>query len=123
MKTAALLVAMFVMAGCSTFDGTPAPFGGSSGAARTFSAPISKVKPAVVSTVAQLGMSVASIETRGGHELLKARKTGSSVEVEFERLGPSSTRIRVVVNSGSSYDAAGTTRFIQQAEKALSASS
>lgn len=110
------------MAGCSSLDGQR-PFGGTSGASRTFNAPIAKVKPAVVSTVAQMGMAMSSIETRGGNEILKARKSGSSVEVEFERLGPSSTRIRVIVNTGSSYDAASTTRFIEQAGKVLASSS
>jgi|CXWL01.1.fsa_nt_gi hypothetical protein len=122
MKSASLLVALLFIAGCSTLE-VPRPFSGPSGASRTFSAPIAKVRPAVVSTVAQLGMAMSSIETRGGNELLKARKAGGSVEVEFERLGPASTRIRVILTTGSSYDAAGSARFIEQAGKVLSSSS
>ena len=121
MKLASLLVALLLVSGCASLD-VQRPFDGPSGASRTFNAPIAKVKPAVVSTVAQMGMAVSSIETRGGNEILKARKAGSSVEVEFERLGPASTRIRVVVNAGSSYDAAGTARLIQQVEKVLASS-
>jgi hypothetical protein len=117
----ALLVAMCLLAGCASFDGA-GPFGGPSGATRTFAAPIARVKPAVVSTLAQMGMAIASIETRDGREVIKARKAGSSVEVEFERLGPASTRVRVVMNAGTSYDAAGTSKFIQQIERILASS-
>lgn len=117
----ALAITLLLMAGCSSLDG-PMPFGGTTGATRTFNAPIARVKPAVVSTLAQMGMSIPSLETRGGREVVKGRKTGSSVEVELERLGPASTRIRVVMNAGSSYDAAGRSKFIQQVEKILASS-
>jgi hypothetical protein len=110
-----------LIAGCASFDGT-GPSGGPAGISRTFAAPIARVKPAAVSTIAQMGMSISSIETHGGREIVKARRAGSSVQVEFERLGPSSTRMRVVLNAGASYDAAGTARFIQQTEKLLAAS-
>jgi len=116
-----LVFVLCLIAGCASLDGT-GPSSGTTGAVRTFNAPIGRVKPAVVSTIAQMGMSISAIETRGGREILKARKAGSSVEVEFERLGPASTRMRVVMNAGPSYDAAGTSRFIQQTEKALAAS-
>ena len=114
-----------LIAGCASFDGTgpgTGPFGGPTVTVKTFNAPISRVKPAVVSTVVQMGMSVSAIETRGGREVLKARKGTSSVQVEFERLGPSSTRIHAAVHSGAAYDAAATSRFIQQTEKTLAAS-
>jgi hypothetical protein len=116
-----LVFVLCLIAGCASFDGT-GPFGRAAGNTRTFAAPIARVKPAAVSTLAQMGMSISSIETRGGREVVKARKAGSSVEVEFERLGPASTRIRVIMSAGAAYDAAGTTRFIQQTEKALAAS-
>jgi hypothetical protein len=115
------ILAVALIAGCASFNGI-GPFGGPSGATRTFAAPIARVKPAVVSTLAQMSMAISSIETRDGHEVVKARKAGSSVEVEFERLGPSSTRIRVVMNTGASYDSAGTSGFIQQVGKILAPS-
>jgi hypothetical protein len=121
MKKYLLVFVLCLIAGCASFDGT-GPFSDAAGDTRTFAAPISRVKPAAVSTIAQMGMSISSIETRGGREILKARKSGSSIEVGFERLGPSSTRMRVVLNAGASYDAAGTSRFMQQIEKALAAS-
>jgi hypothetical protein len=121
-----LVFVLCLIAGCASFDGTgpvrTGPSGGSAGNTRTFAAPIARVKPAAVSTIAQMGMSISSIETHGAREIVKARKAGSSVQVEFERLGPASTRMRVVLNAGASYDAAGTSRFIQQTEKALAAS-
>ena len=114
----ALIIALFLTAGCSSFD-LSRPFGQAAGTTRTFNTPIARVKPAFVSTLSQMGMSISSIETRGGHEVLKARKAGSSAEVEFERLGPTSTRVRVAMNAGTSYDAAATSKVIQQAEKIL----
>ena len=42
----------------------------------TFNAPIARVKPAFVSTLASMGMMITSIEVRGGREVMKARKAG-----------------------------------------------
>ena len=125
MKKYLLVFVLCLIAGCASFDGTgpgPGPFSGTAGDTRTFAAPIARVKPAAVSTIAQMGMAISSIETQGGREIVKARKAGSTIQVEFERLGPSSTRMRVVLNAGASYDAAGTSRFIQQTEKLLAGS-
>ena len=121
MKKTLLVFVLCLIAGCASFDGT-GPFSGTAAGTRTFAAPIARVKPAAVSAIAQMGMSISSIETHGGREIVKARKAGSSIQVEFERLGPASTRMRAVLNAGSAYDAAATTRFIQQTEKLLAAS-
>ena len=112
----ALIIALFLTAGCSSFD-ISRPF--AQGATRTFNASIARVKPAFVTSLVQMGMSISSIETRGGLEVLKAKRSGSSVEVEFERLGPASTRVRVATYAGSTYDAAGASKVIQQTEKLL----
>jgi hypothetical protein len=109
----ALVLALSLLAGCGSFDGVR-PFGGGAGTTRTFDAPIARVKPAFVSTLAQMGMTISSIETRGKREVLKARKGSSRVELEMERLGASSTRVRVDAGDGAS---AG--RIIRQAEKLL----
>ena len=42
-----------------------------------------------------MGMPISAIEMRGGNEVLKARKADKSVEIEFERLSATSTRVRV----------------------------
>ena len=117
----AWILAFALVAGCSSLDNLNQRIGGHA-ADRTFNAPIARVKPAFVSTLSQMGMSISSIETRGKLEVLKARKAGSSAEVEFERLGPTSTRVRVAMTAGTSYDAAGTSKVVQQAEKILAPS-
>lgn len=117
----AWILAFALVAGCASLENLNQRIGGPS-ADRTFNAPIARVKPAFVSTLSQMGMSISSVETRGGLEVLKARKAGRSAEVEFERLGHASTRVRVAMNAGTSYDAAATSKVIQQAEKILSSS-
>ena len=115
MKTAlifAFSLVLSLVAGCASF----APGFPGSGLTRTFEAPIARVKPAFVSTLAQMGLPVSAIETRGGNEVLKARKADKSVEIEFERLGATSTRVRV---TGSS-EAAG--QVMREAEKRLAQS-
>jgi hypothetical protein len=63
--------------------------------------------------VVQMGMSVAAVEMRGKNEVLKARRSDKSVEIEFERLGATSTRVRV---SGSDQ-----ARIMSETEKRLAA--
>jgi hypothetical protein len=114
MKTTLIVAFSLVLslvAGCASF----APDFPGSGLTRTFEAPIARVKPAFVSTLAQLGLPVSAIETRGGNEVLKARKADKSVEIEFERLSATSTRVRV---TGSS-ETAG--QVMRETEKRLAA--
>lgn len=115
----ALTLAVTLATGCATLENTAPPATAGAGAYRTFDAPIARVKPAFVSTLASMGMAISAVEVRGKREVLKARKAGSSVEIELERLGPASTRARVAMNTGAAYDAAATARFIQQTEKLL----
>jgi len=86
-------LALACLAGCETTGGGAGlPWGG---VTKTFEAPISRVKPAFVSTLSQMGMPISAIEVRGKNEFVKSRKADKSVEIEFERLGASSTRVRV----------------------------
>jgi hypothetical protein len=92
----ALGLLLALAAGCSTTGGgfsLPESLGG--GVSKTFNLPVARVKPAFLSTVVQMGMSVAAVEMRGKNEVLKARRSDKSVEIEFERLSASSTRVRV----------------------------
>jgi hypothetical protein len=82
------IFALILLAGCASL-GVDAP------GTRTFNAPMTRVKPAVISSLAGMGMRISSLEVRRGREILKARKADKSVEVEFERLGPAATRVRV----------------------------
>ena len=110
----ALVLALSLLAGCASFDASRPS--GAGGTTRTFAEPIARVKPAFVSTLAEMGMQITSIEVRGKREVLKARKSAQRVEVEIERLGAVSTRVRVIAG-----DDAAAVRIIRQAEKNLAA--
>ncbi|SRR5258706_14603559 len=86
----------------------------SSGVEKTFNSPISRVKPAFVTTLTQMGMPIAALEVRGKNEVVKARKGDKSAEIEFERLSATSTRVRV---NGS--DEATTSQIMRETEKRL----
>jgi hypothetical protein len=110
-----LAFALALAAGCSSIESTWKDITGSS-VERTFNVPIARVKPAFVSTLNQMGMPIAAIEVRGKSEVVKARRGEKSVEVEIERLGASSTRVRV---NGSDEATAG--QVMRDTEKRLTA--
>jgi formate hydrogenlyase subunit 4 len=109
-----LLLALCLISGCSSLD-SGSPFGGT-GTARSFEAPMARVKPAFISTIASMGMSVSALEVRNGREIIKARKAGSEVKIELEAVSKSTTRARVIARSA---DEATAFRIIQQAGKIL----
>ena len=118
MKSMAALALGLLVAfssGCSSVQSAWQNVTGSS-VERTFSVAIAQVKPAFVSTLNQLGMPIAAIEVRGKNEVVKAKRANRSVEVEFERLSASSTRVRVV---GS--DDATANQVMRETEKRLGA--
>ena len=110
---ASLAMSLAFVCGCSTIEDT---WKGMTGASveRTFNQPIARVKPAFVSTLSQMGLPIAAIEVRGKSEVVKAKKADRSVEVEIERLGASSTRVRV---SGSDDATAG--QVMRETERRL----
>lgn len=107
------LLALILVTGCASL-GSVAP------SYRTFDAPMARVKPAFVSTLARMGMMISSLEVRGGREVIKARKAGSEVEIELEPVNRSATRVRIAVRTGGVlYDEAAASRIILQTEKLL----
>ena len=110
-----LVLLLGLLSACSSIESTWKDITGSS-VERTFNVPIAQVKPAFVSTLNQMGMPITAIEVRGKNEVVKAKKSDKSVEVEFERLGASSTRVRV---SGS--DEATANQVMKVTEKRLAA--
>jgi hypothetical protein len=111
-RIAAFVLSLVFLPGCATVE-TAWRDATSAGVVRTFNMPVARVKPAFVSTLNQMGMPIAAIEVRGKNEVVKARRADRSAEIEFERLGASSTRVRV---SGSD-DA----QIMREAEKRLTA--
>jgi hypothetical protein len=112
MRTApifALCLVLTLAAGCASF----APDFTGNGLTSTIAAPMARVKPAFISTLAQLGLPVSAMETRGGIEVVKAKKAGQVVEIEFERLGIASTGVRVTGNSETA------ARIMRESERRL----
>ena len=115
----ALALASTLVAGCGvTLDSiTPR---GVDPASRTFEAPIARVKPAFVSTLASMGMSISAIDVRGAREIIKARNASSQVEIELESVNRSATRARVAARGGGLlYDDDMAVKIIRQAERVL----
>ena len=111
-RHAAFILSLIFFPGCASLDSAWQRATGA-GVVQTFNLPIPRVKPAFVSTLNQLGMPISALEVRGKNEVVKARRADRSAEIEFERLGTSSTRVRV---SGS--DEA---QIMREAEKRLRA--
>lgn len=111
MRFAWIIVAS--LAGCASIDGTTP-------STRHFDAPMARVKPAFVSTLASMGMMISSVEVRGGREILKARKAGSEVEIELESVSRTATRARISARTGDLlYDHDTASKIIQQTDKLL----
>ena len=108
----ALPLLLALAAGCASDGGFTLP-GSLGGVTRTFSVPVARVKPAFVTTLTQMGMPISAVEVRGRNEVIKSKKADKSVEIEIERLGAASTRVRV---SGSDQ-----ARIMSETEKRLSA--
>ena len=106
-------IAAAVIAGCASVGGTTP-------STKQFDAPMSRVKPAFISTLAGMGMAISALEVRGKREILKARRGGSEVEVELEALNGTTTRASVGARSGGLlYDEEAAFRILRQAEKRL----
>jgi starvation-inducible outer membrane lipoprotein len=85
------LALAFLLAGC---DSLPTNMLGL-GESKTFEQPVARVRPAFISTLAQMGLPVIAIENRGGNEVIKAGKGDRNVAIELERLSAVSTRVRI----------------------------
>jgi hypothetical protein len=109
----ALPLLLALAAGCASDGGFTLPGSLGGGVTRTFGVPVARVKPAFVTTLTQMGMPISAVEVRGRNEVIKSRKADKSVEIEIERLGAASTRVRV---SGSDQ-----ARIMSETEKRLAA--
>ena len=114
----AWILVLSLAAGCATLDRiTPA---GIEPASRTFAAPMARVKPAFITTLATMGMSISALDVRGAREIIKARNASREVEIELESVNRSSTRARVAARSdGLLYDDDTASKILRQAETIL----
>lgn len=86
---------------------------------RTFSAPLPKVRSAVMTALDRMDIKVGSKEKIENGERLKARASDRDIEIELEAISPKTTRMRTTARSGVFMDGATATEIIIQTEKAL----
>ncbi len=104
---------VLVLSGCATVERALPQ-------SRTYAAPMARVKPAMVSTLAGMGLRMTALEARAGREILKARKPGAEVEIELESVNRTSTKARVSASTGGLLnDADLTSRIFRDAGRIL----
>jgi hypothetical protein len=88
---------------------------------RTFPASAKSVKTASIRALNKMGFRVLGTEqNKNGSETLKAQGSDREIEITFERLTPSTTRMKVLARDGAVFfDGATAQEIIQQTEKRL----
>jgi len=128
-KHALLLCFLACLAGCDPLSLTAAGVGGSAAVAhtlggityRTFTVPSGTVRNASLVALQRMGIKVGGT-TKGenGAEVLKATAIDRDIEITFEPLSASSTRMKVVARNGRIFfDSATATEIILQTERQL----
>lgn len=118
-----------LLAGCETLSLTALGIGGSamvqhrvSGTpARTFTAPIGKVRRASMTALKRMGIVPGGLKKIEKGELIVAEAGGREIEVELEAITPNTTRMQVTARRTGffQYDAPTASEIIEQTEKGL----
>ena len=120
-----------LMAGCMPLGLTALGVGGSTAVShtlngityRTFTAPSSKVKRAVLVALERMDIKIASTTRQDKIEILNAVASGRSIQVQLEPLTSNTTRMRVTATTGGLiYDSATATEIILQTERVMDTS-
>jgi hypothetical protein len=130
MPTRALLLCLLVsLAGCDPFSLTAMGVGGGAAVShtlggityRTFTLPSATVRNASLVALQRMGIKVGSTaKVENGAEVLKATAIDRDIEITFEPLSASSTRMKVVARNGRIFfDSATATEIILQTERQL----
>ena len=88
---------------------------------RTFTEPLPKVKRATLGALQRMSIKVADTSKTESGEMIKATAANRDIEIEFESLTPSTTRMRAVArkDGGVFVDAATAFEIITQTERIL----
>ena len=126
---ALLLCCLVSLAGCDPFSLTAMGVGGGAAVAhtlggvsyRTFTLPSATVRSASLVALQRMGIKVgSSTKNENGAEVMKATAIDRDIEITFEPLSASSTRMKVVArNSRIFTDSATATEIILQTERQL----
>lgn len=125
--TAAMLTA--ALAGCDPISLTVLGVGGAAGvshqmggvAYRTFTEPLPKVKRATLGALQRMAIKVSDTSRTDTGEVIKATASNRDIEIEFESLTPTTTRMRAIArkDGGIFVDAATAFEIITQTERIL----
>lgn len=89
---------------------------------RTFTAPLAMVRRASLAALDNMGMTPDSVGAFDAGEIIMARTSGVTVEIELEALTGRATRMRVATRDGGLfYDAATANEIVAQTQKILEA--
>jgi hypothetical protein len=124
-----LVCALASLAGCDPISLTAMGVGGGAAVShtlggvsyRTFTLPSATVRSASLVALNRMGIKVAgSSKTDTGAEVLKATAIDREIEITFEPLSASSTRMKVVARNARIFtDSATATEIILQTERQL----
>jgi hypothetical protein len=124
-----LLCLLVPLAGCDPFSLTAMGVGGGAAVShtlggvsyRTFTLPSATVRSASLVALNRMGIKVAgSSKNENGAEILKATAIDRDIEITFEPLSASATRMKVVARNARVFtDSATATEIILQTERQL----
>jgi len=124
-----LLCCLVSLAGCDPFSLTAMGVGGGAAVAhtlggvsyRTFTLPSATVRSASLVALQRMGIKVgSSTKNENGAEVMKATAIDRDIEITFEPLSASSTRMKVVARNARIFtDSATATEIILQTERQL----
>ena len=87
---------------------------------RTFTAPADVVKQASLDALERMGLTLDSTGTFEGGDVIYARSTKRTIEIEVEPISAKATRVRIAAKNGSIfYDNATAAEIVAQTERLL----
>jgi hypothetical protein len=100
--------------------GTALRYGIDGVAYRTFTAPADVVKQASLAALERMGLPLDSTNRFEGGEVIYARSTKRTIEIEVEPISEKATRVRIAAKNGSIfYDNATAYEIVAQTERVL----
>ena len=128
-RAATVATAVALLPACEPLSIMAAGVGGSAAVShtlggityRTFTAPASDVKNASIGALNRMGLRVVGTQKgENGAQIVKALGNDREIEITFEPISASTTRMRVIARNGSIFfDSATATEIILQTEKRL----
>lgn len=127
-RTWMIAVAIAALCGCMPVGMTALGVGGNTAVShtltgityRTFTAPSSKVKNAILVALDRMEIKLVSTEMDRHIEIIHARTSERAIEIQVDPISHNTTRMRVTARSnGFLFDSATATEIIIQTERAM----